>query len=336
MAYDSATDRFVWFGGWNGSLPLNQTWVFDPTSHVWTPLDPPHAPIARADSAFVYDSVNGLFYLFGGWAEYPNGTIYRLNDTWTYSLALDRWTEVSTTPSPSPRSDVAIAFDPRADAIVLFGGFSGTTYLGDTWSFSPGAGRWTSVAPLSLAPSARADGRMTYDNLTDQFVLFGGNNYSGPNLTFHHLNDTWSFRYGPSTWSPVAGSRSPVARDYAVQAFDPATGWVLLFGGYGNRTILNDLWAYNPSNESWWPLTSPAPPPPRFAGTGGFAVANSTLVIVGGLGTNGLLNDTWFFVVGAASSTPFSFIGVVAFGIGVLGVSMAVSLWVIRSQRPPR
>ncbi len=65
LAYDSAANRFVLFGGWNGLL-LDQTWVFDPTNTSWSELHPSVAPAARADAAFVYDASWGRFVLFGG------------------------------------------------------------------------------------------------------------------------------------------------------------------------------------------------------------------------------------------------------------------------------
>lgn len=335
MAYDANASRFVWFGGWNGAVPLNQTWELNDANSVWTQLAPRTAPPPRADAALTYDPLDQLFYLFGGWSQYPNGSVYRLNDTWAYSLAFDRWTELFPPVAPSPRSDAAVAFGPAQNAILLFGGFSGTTYLGDTWSYSPPQGTWTQRSPGATSPGPRADGRMNYDSATNQFVLFGGNDYSGPNLTFHHLNDTWTFQYGGPDWSQILTLRAPPARDYAVQAFDPASGWILLFGGFGNRTILNDLWAFDPGNSTWWPLLAPSAPPPRYAGAGGFDDANLALVIVGGLGGTGLLNDTWALGMASpsGSSALFPWMLVLEVGVPLAIVVAALALWARRSRR---
>jgi hypothetical protein len=303
LAYDSGADRFVEFGGWNGPT-LNGTWAFDPTTAAWVPLHPPSSPPVRADAAFVYDSIDGLCYLFGGWTQYPNGTYVRYDDTWSFSLASDRWTELFPSVSPSPRSDSAVAFDPTTNEVVLVGGFSGTTYLGDEWTYSPAQRTWAPFVPPGPAPSPRADGRMVFDSVNGTFLLFGGNDFSGANFTFHHLNDTWSFSLSARQWTEVLSSRAPPARDYAIQAFDPAHDRVLLTAGFGNRTILNDLWAFSPANNTWWPLPVSHPPPPRYAGVGGFDPVGGRLIVSTGAGTAGLLNDTWS--LGPATNTSTS------------------------------
>jgi hypothetical protein len=138
----------------------------------------------------------------------------------------------------------------------------------------------------------------------DEFVLFGGNDYSGPNLTFHHLNDTWLFRLATDQWTPLTPAGSPPARDYAVEGFDPSLGIVLLFSGYGNRTILDDTWAFSPSNGSWTSLATAPAPPGRYAGVGAFDTVDGLFLIMGGLGDSGLLNDTWTLAPEFAGLSP--------------------------------
>lgn len=301
LAYDSLANRFVFFGGWNGST-LNQTWEYDPTASMWTELHPPISPVSRADATFVFDASTNEFVLFGGWTQYVNGTVHRLNDTWTFSLGSDQWTELHPTGSPSPRSDSAAAYDPSAGVIYLYGGFSGLSYLGDSWTFDPTTMTWTPIAPIGPTPGIRSDGRMVYDSSTDEFILFGGNDFNGPNLTFHHLNDTWAYRLSSNQWSLIPTPIAPPARDYAVEGFDPVNATILLFSGYGNRTILDDTWAFSTTTESWAELGPVVSPPGRYAGGGAFDTDDGVFVIVGGLGDSGLLNDTWS--LGPEAPTP--------------------------------
>jgi hypothetical protein len=336
LAYDAAANRFVEFGGWNGTT-LNETWTLDPTTGAWTQLHPSFAPPARADAAFVYDSIDGRCYLFGGWTQYSNGTYVRYDDTWSFSLATDRWTELSPAISPSPRSDSAIAFDPTTNEILLVGGFSGTAYLGDEWTYAPAQGTWAQFSPPAPAPSPRADGRMVLDSMDGTFFLFGGNDYSGPNFTFHHRNDTWRFSLSARTWTQVVSLRAPPARDYAIQGFDPVHDQVLLTAGFGNRTILNDLWAFAPANSTWWPLLVPHPPPPRYAGVGGFDPVDGRLIVSTGADTAGLVNDTWSLgpVTNASTSTgPEGLGGVVALVVLAGGAGVAATVCV--RMRSPR
>jgi galactose oxidase-like protein len=337
LAYFSTANRFVEFGGWNGPT-LNETWALDPTNGTWTQLHPASSPPPRADAAFVYDSRNGLAYLFGGWFQYPNGTYIRYDDTWTFSLAADRWVELFPAVSPSARSDSAIAFDPTADTIVLVGGFSGSTYLGDEWTYSPARNSWSPFVPAGPVPSPRADGRMVFSSVNQSFLLFGGNDFSGPNFTFHHLNDTWVLSLPHGGWTEVTSHVTPPARDYAIQAFDPNQDWVLLTAGFGNRTILNDAWGFSLANDSWWPLQVPGAPPPRYAGVGGFDPVDGKLIVSGGAGNAGLLNDTWWFgpVANTSStSSPGSFGPLEYIGAGALVGGVVLTVVVILSTRPP-
>jgi hypothetical protein len=62
-----------------------------------------------------------------------NYSVTDLNDTcnWTGHT----WSQLSPSTSPAARNGAAMAFDPATGQVVLFGGFNGTTSLGDTWRF---------------------------------------------------------------------------------------------------------------------------------------------------------------------------------------------------------
>lgn len=336
VAYDSIADRLLFFGGWNGST-LNETWDYDPVTSIWTELHPAVSPISRADATLVFDPSANEFLLFGGWTQYSNGSVVRLDDTWTFSLAMDQWTPRHPVGSPSPRSDSAAAYDPAAGRIYLYGGFSGTSYLGDSWTFDPTTTTWSPVAPIGATPGIRSDGRLVYDPSADEFILFGGNDYNGPNLTFHHLNDTWTYRLPTNEWTRVPTPVAPGARDYSVEGFDPATGTVLLFSGYGNRTILDDTWSFSPGTDSWAELRPTPSPPGRYAGGGAFDTDDGSFLIVGGLGSSGLLSDTWSLgpPSAPASGGGIPLLVIVAFAlVGVLLSGLAARVMVVTRPGP--
>ncbi len=337
MAYSSRADRFVLFGGWDGVRGLNGTWTFDPANRTWTELHPASSPIARGDEMFVYDNRSDLFILFGGWYEFPNGSYKRLADTWTFSLATATWTQRNPPITPSPRSDAEVAYDPAADAVLLVGGFSGTGYLGDVWVYFPTNNTWWPRGP-TLEPSPRADGRMIYVGTQDRFILFGGNDYSGPNFSFHHLNDTWSYRWAANEWIRIPTTSTPGARDYPVFALDSNAGIALLTAGYGNSTILDDLWGFNLTTDAWLNLTPSDSPPAWFAAAGGFDSIDNAFVLFSGAGNKGLLADTWYY--GYGSGTPSNGgIGLPEFlaagAATVVLVTLAGYLVVSRRRRAP-
>jgi N-acetylneuraminic acid mutarotase len=84
MVYCTSSGQVIMFGGGytnNGAFGfLNDTWAFDPDSHVWTLLAPQGTlPSARA-SSMVYDPATGQVIMFGG-----GGSSDILDDTWDYT-----------------------------------------------------------------------------------------------------------------------------------------------------------------------------------------------------------------------------------------------------------
>ncbi len=291
MAYSSSADLFVLFGGSDGE-PTNGTWTLSPKDGQWTQLSPLISPPARVDGMFVYDESERAFVLFGGWYE-PSAEKYtRFGDTWVFYLENTTWIERHPSASPPPRSDSAVGYDPSSGAFIVFGGFDGT-YLGDMWYYDFVNNTWRALSSAGM-PSPRADGRMTYDPSTRAFYLFGGNDYSGPNAEFHHLADTWSYRFGGNGWTELFPAVSPGARDYAVFATVGVNGELLTTGGYGNRSVLGDLWTFNTSRQAWADITVPGGPSPRMAGVGGYAPPEDVFVVFSGADLTSGKTDTWF------------------------------------------
>jgi hypothetical protein len=77
MAFDTATNRTILFGGIQGCCPSANTWTWD--GLAWERLDT-CSPIGRDVAAMAFDSTSRETVLFGGW----NGGA--LGDTWKLSL----------------------------------------------------------------------------------------------------------------------------------------------------------------------------------------------------------------------------------------------------------
>ncbi len=235
--------------------------------------------------------------------------------------------------SPSVRAGGAMAFDPRTNQTVLFGGlnpYGGTSnpaqFLESTWIFNGSI--WKKAYPNN-SPSPRAFSSMVYDIRTHQLLLFGGENRPASTLTT--LNDTWT--WNGSNWIQLHPVTSPSARAAAGMSLAPISDsqnqssnqsdksgnhkthlGVLLFGGLNSLDVaLNDTWTWNGSN---WiqlhPVTSPSPraaagmslaPIDGQSSTGhkhcidGIHAGSCGLLLFGGLRglnlTSGELDDTW-------------------------------------------
>lgn len=138
--YDIFRDRMLMFGGSTSDEyhgVQNDVWelsLSDPLT--WTELAPGGPlPSARRTLTSVHDLVRDRMVIFGGWDSQSDQTSSFLNDTWALSLGSQpAWSQLSPTgPLPTGRDAMAGIYDPAGDRMVVFGGWSGTTMLGDTW-----------------------------------------------------------------------------------------------------------------------------------------------------------------------------------------------------------
>jgi hypothetical protein len=223
MAYDSARQRVVLFGGLRISS-LADTWEWDGKN--WTQIKPTTSPSTRSYHAMVYDSARNRVVLFGGW----RGGTGSLGDTWEWDGK--NWKQIKPTTSPAAREHHAMAFDSARNRVVLFGGQNSSGFLGDTWEWDGKA--WAQINPTT-SPSARRDHAMAYDSARQRVVLFGG-------IGSRYLSDTWE--WDGKTWTQIKPTTSPSARRYHAMASDSARQRVVLFGGYSGNTRLGDTWEY--------------------------------------------------------------------------------------------
>jgi hypothetical protein len=188
MVYDDANQRVILFGGWSKTTGanLNDTWAYDPATNTWTDLKPTgDVPTARGGHSLAYDQVESKIVLFGG-TDSKAKTYF--DDTYTFDFVANAWTKV--TPAgelPPLRAGHRMAYDPVSATVVLFGGWDGTLYYNDTWTFSVATSTWTNLN-LTDAPSARDSHSLVYDQATNELVLFGG--FVGGTDA---AQDTWSF-----------------------------------------------------------------------------------------------------------------------------------------------
>jgi YVTN family beta-propeller protein len=268
MAYDSARNRVVLFGGTvDYSSYLADTWEYDGTAWTSGPAGPP----GRAFHAMAYDSARGRIVLFGG----MNGA--NLSDTWEYDGTT--WTAGPTAPPGlTARYNHSMAYDSARGRIVLFGGFDGA-FPNDTWEYDGTA--WTPgpAAPPGLV--GRYAAAMSYDSLRGRIVLFGG--YNGG-----YLNDTWE--YDGTGWTAGAASPGALTPRTSKMAFDLALGGAVLFGGF-DGAYRNDTWQYDGTAWTAGPV-APAGLTGRANHAMAYDSARSRVVLFGGYdGSN--RNDTW-------------------------------------------
>ncbi|MCI4351494.1 MAG: kelch repeat-containing protein [Thermoplasmata archaeon] len=270
MTYDEGDHYVLLFGGVGAGL-YGDTWKF--AHGIWTQLHPSIAPSPRYGPTMAYDPADGYVVLFGG--AVPSGSFgIPLNDTWTF--AAGSWTHLVTPTQPTGRGWAGLAFDYADGYLLLFGGFnaSSLTAYSDTWTFSGGS--WTQTA--ASGPSARSSaGQMVYDSADGYVVLFSGNLNGGAGTS--QYPDTWTYLAG--TWTNLTGSlsTSPPGRAYGGLVDDTYDGYLVLFGGINQNTVIPpDTWSFT---NGVWTLLSPAVHPPIQAQFGMvFDAADNAVVLL--------------------------------------------------------
>ena len=249
MAYDTARERVVLFGGFGAASARSaQTWEWN--GNQWTETTPEFSsPLARDRHAMVYSSGRGQIVMFGGSSTFEG----ELADTWTWNG--ERWTDVTpSTGNPPLRSEHAMAYDSQRGRVVLFGGQvfgNGSRIpLGDTWEWD--GATWTELSP-STAPVARFGHAMAYDSQRGRVVLFGGADASGAR------DDVWE--WDGTNWTEITSPNRPAARLWHSLVYDSAREAAVLFGGVaevyiGGETVVRyaDTWAFD--GTTWNRLTS--------------------------------------------------------------------------------
>lgn len=236
MIYDAPRDRFVTFGGYDGSY-LGDTWALSAGAGAWTPLFPSGpGPSPRMYHAQVHDPLRERMIVIGGLPDF-------LNDVWALALGgAPAWTQILPTgTAPTPRYAHSLIYQPSRDRIILFAGYDGV-YRNDVWELSlSGPPAWTRLTPAGIPPAARWAHVAIYDPIRDRMVIYGG--YDGLGAR----TDAWALSLGSSpAWTALApGGPIPGVRTNLDGVYDPPGDRMLIFGGFNPSTqaFLGDTWS---------------------------------------------------------------------------------------------
>ena len=219
-------------------------------------------------------------------------------DSRSVSAGPTNWTLLATNTAPSPRRDLATVYDPSDHVVLLFGGATtplsgGDNVVGETWVFQNGV--WVNLtSSLPVSPPARADPGFAYDPADGYVVMFGGIGNPGGTVA---LNDTWVF--SDMRWTELVTPIAPPARRGPAAAWDPADGYIVLFGGgnFRNGTgFANDTWVFH--GGAWTQVTTTGPiPAARNSAAMTYDSADGYILMYGGWNGNPL-NDTWTYRAG--------------------------------------
>ncbi|MCX6596651.1 MAG: hypothetical protein NTV70_09825 [Acidobacteria bacterium] len=257
------------------------------------------APSARLDGTIAYDPQTRQLYLFGGQGA------GLLNDTWSYSLEAQRWTEVATTGTrPPARLGQTLIFDPVRRRLIVFGG-QASGFFSDVWALDVATQAWQQLSRDEAGPSRRYGHSAVYDSVRDRMVISHGFTNAG------RFDDTWAFEFATNSWRNISPSGTrPLRRCLHHAVYDPGRDQMFLYGGCASGfgpCPLGDLWAFDFRTGQWSERTGGVKPPARQHYGIVFDTVRDRLLLFGGGGST-ILNDTWDFDprTGGWAATPLT------------------------------
>jgi hypothetical protein len=254
-------------------------WGFSPSTSTWADETPQPLPPALSGAAAAYDSAHGQTVIFGGLDANGNPS--------SQTLLWDghHWLQPEPQTTPPARSGAAMAYDANAGVAVLFGGVDDTgTAMGDTWLWD--GTNWSSGSG-GTPPAARSGHVMVYDSRAQNVIMFGGSSGSS------NLLDTeiWT----PSGWQQEFPQQfPPLGRVQAGAAFDQGSSNTVVFGGeLMAGSPLNTTYLWNGGAQTWTFDSGAVGGPLRSGQVMAYDSARNHVVLFGGMGSSGLMNDIW-------------------------------------------
>lgn len=244
----------------------------------------------RFSHGMVYHGNSGLMVTFGGHHSYS-----MINSTYTFNVTTKAWNRVALAPTPPRRDWFAMAYDSRADRVVVFGGTIGEyIYANDTWTYDLRNDTWKNVTPAS-SPPAREMGQMVYDERNGLMILYGGHGKSGGYGVAY--NDTWAYNVSANSWTELKPANPPKGRYLHSTAYDSGSGLMVLFGG-GLNAEYNDTWVYEYATNTWTEKNPATRPAPRKMHSMDYDQGLGATLLFGGFVQNqGCQNDLWAYNV---------------------------------------
>ncbi|WP_181233848.1 Kelch repeat-containing protein [Enhygromyxa salina] len=212
------------------------------------------APRGREDHTAIW---TGSEMIVWGGEVRGSGVIEPLNTGARYSPATDTWSVMTQVGAPDPRDDHAVVW--TGTQMIVWGGNQAdetTELLASGGRYNPTTDSWTPTASGPLSP--RDDATAVWTGT--EMIIWGGR-------TLYRQHEGSGARYNPTTdtWNGVSMVGAPQARE------DHSAVWtgtqMIVWGGWSgaddHRQHFRDGARYDPSADSWRPMSAHGAPEPR-------------------------------------------------------------------------
>ena len=281
--YDPVGHRMIVFGGRTSSGNRNDVWAFDFASNNWSEITPTAgpAPAPRLTANAIYDPTDYQLIVWSG-----QGSSF-FNDIWSFDLSSHVWRNFSPPdPKPSIRYGAASIFDPIAQSLITFAGFTDQGRFDDTWQFDIENNSWMNLTPSDLNPLRRCLHSASYDAQNHRMIIYGGQN-SGAR------DDIWAFDLEQNSWEELTPQDRPAGRWFPTNIYHPGTNRAIIFGGNTGSARTNEVWAFDLNTNFWQEILPTGDlPAPREGAVAIYIQVEDRMVVFGGRGST-YFNDCW-------------------------------------------
>lgn len=283
--YDPVAHRLVAFGGRVPGGELNDVWSLDLSAMRWQNITPRRgaAPTPRWSHNAVYDPTVHRMLV---WSGRRGGMFY--NDVWAFDLNEHTWSElVASDPLPNLRYGTAAIFDPRANELVNFAGFTDAGRFDDTWRFDPNSALWNELSVASN-PGPRCLHSASYDSQLHRMLIYGGQRGSS------RLGDLWALDLSGDSWSELTAATTPPGRTFAASIYETISNRFVLYGGDTGGEKSAEVWAFDLAENSWSSLEINGVAPAARSGAAAVYIESENRVLYfGGEAIVGFFNEVW-------------------------------------------
>lgn len=243
-------------------------------------------------AAAAYDSRRGRAIVFGG-ADMEKRKA--LPSVRTLDLISLEWTTLEVTGKrPQATGMPALIYDPKRDALYLFGGWETDAEKpsAELWTLSLSGKeplRWKLLSNGDDGAPARNGCVMVLDAARDRLLIHGGDGGPHPKYGFTPLKDLWSYDLGDARWHCLKPSGDiPEPRWNHAGAVNNETGKMFIFGGggYVDKALVRDDCVFELDMQTlvWKKRAATGDrPAPEEGGSLTFDPVADVLVLVGGV-----------------------------------------------------
>jgi len=238
----TSTKEMIIFGGLHLYNSLDDTYVLNLGSNVWSKLDTSgmNPPQIRKHTAVLSEDEKNMI-VFGGVDDF--GKLY--GDIYSLDLETHKWSIESTSGTAPPPRLGHTAVSIPGNKMIVFGGNTDRSMLNDLFVYDITKKSWTKLNPSGELPVARTGTIGTH--IGNYIYIFGGIKYYGD--IYGYLNDAYRLNLETTKWEKIntQGKMDPRASFCAITS---ASGNYLLLHGYWQ--LFQDDTVYLDSKTQTW------------------------------------------------------------------------------------